>query len=228
MDGLVTWVGNILFFLIFLTIIENLLPGKKYVPYIRLFAGMALILLVTEPVTKGFRLEERIAYDVRSIAFRQDAKDLSKEILGVEKARLSQIMDRYEEAVEQEVDAMAKEMGYVPVSTRVTIEREEGDPAYGTVTHIEMKVGRQGAAKEAPEEQAVAVVNPVEPVEVNLGETEASPAHARGPESEGREPSQAGRQEEGRREAEAEPLKRKVERCYGLETGEVEIQFQAK
>ncbi len=39
MDRLSGWVADILFFLVFITVTENLLPGRKYHSYIRLCAG---------------------------------------------------------------------------------------------------------------------------------------------------------------------------------------------
>ena len=108
MDGLLNWVGNILFFLVLITVAENLLPGKKYNKYIRLCAGMVLILLVVRPLTAGFHLEEQINRYFESFAFQQEARDLSKEILGIEQQRLGQIIDSYEQVVETDLDAMAR------------------------------------------------------------------------------------------------------------------------
>ena len=56
------WISSILCFLIFITMVIALLPAKKYEKYIRFFTGMMLILLVISPLTKGLRLEDRIAY----------------------------------------------------------------------------------------------------------------------------------------------------------------------
>ena len=46
MEGLYEWIRNITYYLIFMTVVTNLLPDKKYEKYFRLFAGMVLILLV--------------------------------------------------------------------------------------------------------------------------------------------------------------------------------------
>lgn len=223
MDRLLNWIGNILFFLMFLTIIENLLPGKKYNRYIRLFAGMVLILLIAEPVVKGLHLEERMAYYFESISFQQDAKDLSKEILGVEKQRLSQIMDQYEQTVETDLNTLTVQMGYVPVSVQVTIDKDADSETYGTVVHIGMEVEKQDMEEEALEKQAVQAVSPVETVTVHVAGQEKvqEPAVIKQQERE-----RAGSESQGNREL--EELRRKVESYYGLETGKVEIQFQGK
>ena len=51
----------------------NLLPGQKYGKYIRLFAGMVLILLVAEPFTSGFDLEEVLARSYENLVLRWEA-----------------------------------------------------------------------------------------------------------------------------------------------------------
>lgn len=60
MEGIYRWVSNIVYYLIFVTIITNLLPAGKYEKYLRLFAGCILILLVLQPLTGGLRLDEKI------------------------------------------------------------------------------------------------------------------------------------------------------------------------
>lgn len=59
MEGIYRWVSNIVYYLIFVTIITNLLPAGKYEKYLRLFAGCILILLVLQPLTGGLRLDEK-------------------------------------------------------------------------------------------------------------------------------------------------------------------------
>ena len=48
MTAVYEWIRNLTAFFLFLSVMENLLPGQKYGKYIRLFAGMVLILLAVE------------------------------------------------------------------------------------------------------------------------------------------------------------------------------------
>ena len=218
MSGLLNWVGNILFFLVFITVAENLLPGKNYNRYIRLSAGMVLILLVLKPITGGFHLEEQINRYFESFAFQQDAKDLSREILGIEEERLGQVIDGYEQMVEQDINGMAEEMGLVPVWTRATIERDRESGNYGSVVHIELEVERE--KDDVNGDYAVQAVNPVEPVTVVVREDEETAG--------GGEPEPESEGEGMSREGTLDQLRRKVEGYYGLEAGKVEIKFQGR
>lgn len=221
MDGLLNWVGNILFFLVLITVAENLLPGKKYNKYIRLCAGMVLILLVVRPLTAGFHLEEQINRYFESFAFQQEARDLSKEILGIEQQRLGQIIDSYEQVVETDLDAMAREMGLVPVRTAAVIDRNRDSGDYGLVVRVEMEVESRtdGEDDGTCAVQAMNPVKPVETVNVKIRENREE----REVEKDENEKEETSLQEEV-----LEQLRRKVEGYYGLEAGKVEIKFQGR
>ena len=221
MDGLLNWVGNILFFLVLITVSENLLPGKKYNKYIRLCAGMVLILLVVRPLTAGFHLEEQINRYFESFAFQQEARDLSKEILGIEQQRLGQIIDSYEQVVETDLDAMAREMGLVPVRTAAVIDRNRDSGDYGLVVRVEMEVESRtdGEDDGTCAVQAMNPVKPVETVNVKIRENREE----REVEKDENEKEDTSLQEEA-----LEQLRRKVEGYYGLEAGKVEIKFQGR
>ena len=219
MKEVLNWAGNILFFLVFLTVLENLLPNKKYGRYIRLFTGLVLILLIVQPVARGLNLEERLARFFEAITFQQQADDLSREIMGIEQQRLQQIMGSYEEAVESDLNAMAEEMGYVSKGAHVVIEKNVDSQAYGSVVRIEMEVMETREGKEE-QDDAVQAVNPVELVTIKVTEEET----AEGISKETREETKS--LSELSQGGTLNQLKRKVETYYGLETGEVEIKVQ--
>lgn len=219
MKEVLNWAGNILFFLVFLTVLESLLPNKKYGRYIRVFTGLVLILLIVQPVARGLNLEERLASSFEAITFQQQADDLSREIMGIEQQRLQQIMGSYEEAVESDLNAMAEEMGYVSKGAHVVIEKNVDSQAYGSVVRIEMEVMETREGKEE-QDDAVQAVNPVELVTIKVTEEET----AEGISKETREETKS--LSELSQEGTLNQLKRKVETYYGLETGEVEIKVQ--
>lgn len=46
------WLKNIVGFLLIVSIVMQMLPGKKYEQYVKLFTGFLLILIVLQPVLK--------------------------------------------------------------------------------------------------------------------------------------------------------------------------------
>lgn len=121
MEGIYRWVSNIVYYLIFVTIITNLLPAGKYEKYLRLFAGCILILLVLQPLTGGLRLDEKINAIFRSVSFENEAGELKGRLDEMEQKRLDRVIGRYEEAAEDELLRLAREEGLEAAEASVVL-----------------------------------------------------------------------------------------------------------
>lgn len=51
-DFLYEWIQNLAFYLVIITAVLQILPGKNYKKYIQFFSGMVMILLMLTPVLK--------------------------------------------------------------------------------------------------------------------------------------------------------------------------------
>ncbi len=151
MDGIYDWVRNIVYYLIFMTIITNLLPAGKYEKYLRLFAGCILILLVLKPLTGSLRLEEKINAIFRSVSFENEAGELKGELDGMEQKRLDHLIGRYETSAEEELIRMAGEEGIEAVAASVVIEGDSGKPDFGKVKKIALRLKKMEETSEAQE-----------------------------------------------------------------------------
>ena len=127
---------------------ENLLPGQKYGKYIRLFAGMVLILLAVEPFTSGFNLDEVLARSYEDLVIRGEAGELKEQLGATEQKRLGQILSQYEEAVGRDVRELAQSCGLTVMDCRVRIEGDEDSPEFGTVREIAAVLPAQSAQAE--------------------------------------------------------------------------------
>lgn len=231
MGKLYQWVGSILCYLILVSAVRAVLPSGKYEKYIRLFTGMILILLVVQPITGGLELEDRLAYYFEAISFQRESEDLKREILGIEEQRLERVVKEYEGAVEKDVKGMAEDMGFFVEKVEVSIENEQEKENYGEVSHVFMVV--RGETDEAGGQDKEAE-GEVEWEKIQIGTIEIEPVEAGGKMSEGKED---GRQEGVEKNVEktgggdgqeVDRLRRKVERYYGLESREVEIEVKGR
>lgn len=222
MDAVYGWIRNLTGFFLFMSVIDNLLPNKKYGKYVRLFSGMILILLVLQPLTGSLRLEDRIAHYYESFVFRYQAEDLQMEILGIEKQRLSQMIEQYEHAVEQDVAQMAEDMGFAVIKCSVIIDGNEGTEQFGMVTDVSLNVSMEGenAGKTMEEriEETTAWIGEIAPVEpVVVGRAEAQEEEHGVPDSYSKS--------RGQIDTEVGKLRRKIASYYSLEEMYVEIQI---
>lgn len=222
MDAVYGWIRNLTGFFLFMSVIDNLLPNKKYGKYIRLFSGMILILLVLQPLTGSLRLEDRIAHYYESFVFRYQAEDLQTEILGIEKQRLSQMIEQYEHAVEQDVAQMAEDMGFAVIKCSVIIDGNEGTEQFGMVTDVSLNVSMEGEnvgeTMEERIEETTAWIEEIAPVEpVVVGRAEAQEEERGVPDSYSKS--------RGQIDFEVGKLRRKIASYYSLEEAYVEIQI---
>lgn len=236
-EGLYGWLRNITCYILFMSILDNLLPGKKYGKYLKLFAGMVLILLVVQPLTGGLRLEERLAHYYEAFVFRYEADDLKQELIGMENQRLEQMIAQYEEAVAQDLTLMAGDLGLAVRACRAVINREQGTEQFGMVQSVYMEValedgeeGAEGTARAAgpagadgvaAADIAVPPVEAVEPVEV------AEPINPTGSDADGQGTVPRYREDREKQEEErtaVAKLRRKIASYYNLEEAYVEIQ----
>ena len=147
MTAVYEWIRNLTAFFLFLSVMENLLPGQKYGKYIRLFAGMVLILAV-EPFTSGFNLDEVLARSYEDLVIRGEAGELKEQLGATEQKRLGQILSQYEEAVGRDVRELAQSCGLTVMDCRVRIEGDEDSPEFGTVREIAAVLPAQSAQAE--------------------------------------------------------------------------------
>ena len=148
MTAVYEWIRNLTAFFLFLSVMENLLPGQKYGKYIRLFAGMVLILLAVEPFTSGFNLDEVLARSYEDLVIRGEAGELKEQLGATEQKRLGQILSQYEEAVGRDVRELAQSCGLTVMDCRVRIEGDEDSPEFGTVREIASVLPAQSAQAE--------------------------------------------------------------------------------
>lgn len=159
MEGIYSWVLNIVGYLIFVTMITSLLPAGKYEKYLRLFSGCILILLVLKPLTGGLRLEENINAIFRSVSFENEAEELRGQLDEMEQKRLNHLISRYEQAASEELVRLAEEEGFQAQSVSVSINGDSQSQDFGKVNKIEMalvseqSVGLDGVEQEQGQEQ---------------------------------------------------------------------------
>ncbi len=185
MEQVENWVRNIVCYLIFLTLICNLLPSGKYEKYVRLFGGMVLILVVIQPFTSSLQLDEKIAYYFETFSFQEEMSGLKEELGEMDRQRAETITKEYEQAAASDVERMAKEAGFSPVSVEVDIDSDQESETFGMVVQVSLVVEGEngtgedngeetyGEEKESRAEQAVEVaVEQVEPVKIQTEESE--------------------------------------------------------
>ena len=240
MGAVSEWAGSILSFLILITVIRGILPSKKYEPYLRLFSGLMLILLVLQPVTGGLGLEKQIDRAFQAFSFQMDHEELNTRVLGIEKERQEQILNLYQNDVARHVTVMAGEEGIQVENAQVEINGDPESTGYGKVVSVKVKLQSGGATGKQEglwKNDEVKEVQPVQNIEVQsvqIGQEPETGVKNHSEEISGkalestlqdqRAEEDISRSASGENNNRILEFQRKVEQYYGLESGAVEIQ----
>ena len=154
MEVITHWAGNIVSYLVFLTVLTGLLPAHKYEKYIRLFAGCILLLIVLKPLTDGLRLEERLNYLFTSLSFENEAGELKSEMDEIEVRRRNMVLSQYEAEASKEAVRVAAEAGFSVEKADVELEKDPESEQFASVRSVTVYVAGSEAGMEAAEQEA--------------------------------------------------------------------------
>ena len=214
MEQIFDWIRSIIYYLIFITVVANLLPNKKYEKYIRFFAGMVLILLVLKPITGGLRLDDTLAYYFESISLKKEATELTGEITKMDGQRLNKMIAKYEDAVSGDLEAMAVSAGFLCSTSKAEINQDQDSKKFGHVVRVSLVLKSEEVKGE---EEAVPAVKGMEPIQ-KVAKVEGIKITPSPSKQEG-----TIRQEEN---SQVSGLRKKIAEYYGLEEEDIEIQVE--
>ena len=174
MEVITHWAGNIVSYLVFLTVLTGLLPAHKYEKYIRLFAGCILLLL--KPLTDGLRLEERLNYLFTSLSFENEAGELKREMDEIEVRRRNMVLSQYEAEASKEAVRVAAEAGFSVEKADVELEKDPESEQFASVRSVTVYVAGSEAGMEAGMEAAeleenqssMIEIEKIPPIEISL------------------------------------------------------------
>ena len=140
MDMIFQWIRSLVCYLILMTMVVNLIPEKKYENYLRLFAGIIFLMLVFAPFGNLNGVEEQVAEAFSRMTFQNEAKILKREIEDIDGARMTKLVEHYADAIELDLEQMAKELGWECKQVAIQLDEELESGTFGRVTAVEMTV----------------------------------------------------------------------------------------
>ncbi len=223
MDQLYEWIRNITYYLIFITVAENLLPNKKYEKYVKFFAGMVLILLVLKPVTGGLRLDDKLAYSFEAISLKKEAGELTGKVSKMEESRLKRMISGYEKAVGTDLETMAQTAGFSCKETNAEINSDQSSERFGHVVKVSLVL--TSGKEEMQAEEAASVGSKMDPVK-KVEEIKNIKITGKESDQSAEIKPETGKKEEQKENSSLSGLRRRIAEYYGLEEQDIEIQME--
>lgn len=78
-DYLYDWIQNLAFFLVIITAVLQIIPGKGYKKYVQFFSGMVMILLMLTPILKLTGIENQFYKLYHSKEYEMSKEDIEKQ-----------------------------------------------------------------------------------------------------------------------------------------------------
>lgn len=138
MTGLYTWVKNIAYFFIFVTIVMNLVPGKQYKKYIKLFTGIILILIILAPVGQLFNLEETLADYFNMEIYQLELAQVEYDLILAEEKHYEMVTLSYEEDIKNQLEDWGKEKGLYLLNSSVYWEMDSTSSNFGKIKGMDV------------------------------------------------------------------------------------------
>lgn len=73
------WISNLAFYLVLVTAVLQVVPGKEYKKYIQFFSGLVMILLMTTPILKLTGMEKRFYEIYHSREYEQETEEIRRQ-----------------------------------------------------------------------------------------------------------------------------------------------------
>ena len=225
---LLDWARNILFFMVFLSVISHLLADRSYEKYIRFFAGMVLILITISPLKGGLDFQEQAGILFEEFSDFWEKQQAGEVLADVDKNRLGMFFSEYKKETEKRIGEMAEAEGFVCRGVEVTLQERSESSDYGRVEKIRLHLKKEENVDGEQNERDTGGLDKVKSSEKMEGRTDGEsnvsvkveiPDVTAGLSGKKKEIPETGSLQE-------QQLKRKVAQYYGLEEACVEIWWE--
>lgn len=98
-EMLMEWIITIAVFSLLVSVAVKLLPGKSYLPYIRLFAGFVTILLILQPLLSILGLEKNLLQNISKELYEVELKQMESELLEMEEKQKEKLEQMYQDSL---------------------------------------------------------------------------------------------------------------------------------
>lgn len=134
-----TWILNIATVIIFVTLLELLLPNSNMKKYIKMIVGLLVMLVILNPVLELINGKVNIEYEVLKTSAYMDKGTMTANIDRVEEMQDQQMIQLYKEKIERYIKDRIEFSNHVKVINIYSeIEKNKESKDFGNITKLNL------------------------------------------------------------------------------------------
>lgn len=164
MQTLYEWMKDIIIFMIFVTVIMNLLGKSSFKKYIGIITGLLLVLYVIKPIIALAGNADFFNFAFSSYNYKIESEDMADKIIDMEKSSNEAIASEYKKMLMEQTNKLLKNKGLYVTSMNIEIDDDINSEFYGTITQMNVE------ASYYKREDEEVTINPITIDRIKIGE----------------------------------------------------------
>lgn len=129
------WIEDITIYMIVVTLVYKLSANSSYKPYIKLFTGLLMVIIIMTPIAKIWNGDIGMSLKKESYDWELESARISQEIYTEESKKI--MLDTYQEKMKEQIIDKLKEYDLFLNNLEITFGEEE---EYGIIKQVDMTV----------------------------------------------------------------------------------------
>lgn len=160
MEGVYSWVKNIVYFLLIVKIMEYIVPSEKSGKYIKLFSGIVLIIILIQPFLKILDWDGKLNNSIIDISNEIDSEPLkNKEDYIKINENLS--VKIYKQNIKERINYLLENEGYIATHIKVEMNENSESKDYGLVKDIFLNINKKQEDDDEQDDVNRVIIDPV-------------------------------------------------------------------
>ena len=138
MEQVYDWLKTIVIFMIFLTIISNLLGKSDFKKYINVVTGLLLILVTVNPILQFIKADQKFDYYFDSVTYDLETKEIGNQMKDAEEAQRRVILKRYKEEIKKQIEILLRKEELYLLDANIEIEEDMNREEYARIQELDV------------------------------------------------------------------------------------------
>lgn len=149
MEGIFSWLKNIICCLCILELLYHMVPNPGYQKYLRFFGSLIFLLVALNPLLDVFSLGKTFDKSLEKVLFQEETMRLQEAEESLGQLQNEKIQEAFRIELERQMAAVVRAHGRRPEETKVTLEQEDG---VSRIARVEIRLSKSLISQEGEEE----------------------------------------------------------------------------